>query len=174
VRRQLLQLCLLAYPRARRNCDREYLRDLALDLAETQGLLRQATSLLLGGIRERIEARRGRAASLGTWIARAGVTSFLLAALALAATSLIAAPEGDREHRREVEVTTCLSTDQPPPKPAHARANGEGECVAERRLVASRVQAGFDCATHRRAGHERLVIAWRCTRHGELVASRGL
>jgi hypothetical protein len=33
--RRLLDLCLLAYPRARRERDRAYLRDLALDLADT-------------------------------------------------------------------------------------------------------------------------------------------
>jgi hypothetical protein len=54
MRRRLLDLCLLAYPRARRQRDRDYLRDLALDLAETQGLRRQAWSLLVGGLGERI------------------------------------------------------------------------------------------------------------------------
>lgn len=75
--RRLLDLCLLAYPRARRERDRDYLRDLALDLAEGQGLMRQAGSLLLGGLRERV-------ASLGRWAWRAGAASLVVVALASA------------------------------------------------------------------------------------------
>ena len=76
--RRLLDLCLLAYPRARRDSDRAYLRDLALDLAEgSHGLARQALSLLLGGLSDRIQAGRK------TWIRRALVASCVLAALAL-------------------------------------------------------------------------------------------
>jgi hypothetical protein len=59
MRRRLLDLCLLAYPRASRRRDRDYLRDLALELAERHGFARQAVSLLLGGARERTgRARR--------------------------------------------------------------------------------------------------------------------
>ena len=46
--RRLLELCLVAYPRARRERDREFLRDLALDLGGTHGLTRQAVSLAAG------------------------------------------------------------------------------------------------------------------------------
>ena len=44
--RRLLDLCLLAYRRARRERDRDYLRDLALDFAETHSLAHEALSLL--------------------------------------------------------------------------------------------------------------------------------
>ena len=66
MRRRLLELCLLAYPRARRDRDGDYLRDLALELAETYGLRRQVLSLLRGGLGARIEAAtpRGRAPAL--------------------------------------------------------------------------------------------------------------
>lgn len=93
--RRLLDLCLLAYPRARRDRDRAYLRDLALDLAEGRhGLARQALSLLLGGLRERIGAGRRRVL----------VVSCVLAVAVLAASGLAAAME--RTH--EVEEITCL------------------------------------------------------------------
>jgi hypothetical protein len=90
MRRRLLELCLLAYPRARRERDRDYLRDLSFDLAETDGLGRQAISLLFGGIKERIEGRRRRAGTrMGTWALRAAVASLVLAAVALAASGLL-------------------------------------------------------------------------------------
>jgi hypothetical protein len=56
--RRLLDLCLLAHPRARRERDRVYLRDLALELAERDGLGRRALSLLRGRLRVRIAAVR--------------------------------------------------------------------------------------------------------------------
>jgi len=103
VRRRLLELCLLAYPRARRRRDRDYLRDLALDLAETQGLLRQAWSLLGGGLRDRIELRRRRS----RLVKRALVACFVLAAPALAAGWLITSEGGDRLAVSEVERVVC-------------------------------------------------------------------
>jgi hypothetical protein len=58
MRRRLLHLCLLAYPRASRRLDGDYLRDLALELAEHQGFARQAGSFLIGGVRERGDCTR--------------------------------------------------------------------------------------------------------------------
>jgi hypothetical protein len=102
--RRLLELCLLAYPRARRERDRAYLRDLALDLAESDGLARQALSLLLGGLKDRIAAsRRAGGVRVGTWIRRAVVASVVLAALALAANELAGTTASDVEHIQEVE-----------------------------------------------------------------------
>jgi hypothetical protein len=104
MRRRLLDLCLWAYPRARREQDRAYLRDLALDLAESHGLGRQALSLLLGGLRDRIAAgRKAVGVRAGTWIRRAVVASFVLAALALAANELAGTTESDVERIHEVE-----------------------------------------------------------------------
>ena len=76
MRRRLLDLCLLAYPRASRQRDSDYLRDLALDLAERQGLARQAVSLLSGRgpgacpRRREVELadRRGLAGRLGVGV----------------------------------------------------------------------------------------------------------
>jgi hypothetical protein len=102
--RRLLELCLLAYPRARRERDRAYLRDVALDLAESHGLARQALSLLLGGLRDRIAAsRKAGGVRVGTWIRRAVVASFVIAALGLAANELAGTTESDRERIHEVE-----------------------------------------------------------------------
>ncbi len=86
--RRLLDLCLLACPRARRDRDRAYLRDLALDLAEGRhGLARQALSLLLAGLGERI--RTGRRRLL--------VVSCVLGVAALAASGLAGAVERTHE-----------------------------------------------------------------------------
>jgi hypothetical protein len=93
MRRRLLDLCLLAYPRARRERDRDYLRDLALDLAETQGVLPQAWSLLAGGLRERAEGLATRVA----------VACLVLVALAFAATGVVVSERGDGDVVDEVE-----------------------------------------------------------------------
>jgi hypothetical protein len=161
MRRRFLDLCLLAYPRVLLGRDREYLRDLALDLAETHGLLRQAWSLLGGGLRARLEVRRQRhSAGLRAWTKRAVVGSFALA-FALGITGLIVATEGGAERGHEVEALTCV-TDQ-------AESRG---CAQARRAVARRARAGWDCTTRRQTHGGELQIASRCTRGGEFVAWR--
>jgi hypothetical protein len=159
VRRHLLDLCLLAYPRVSRARDREYLRDLALDLAATQGLLRQAWSLVGGGLRERIEVTRRRRGA-GAWARRAAVGSLAIAAL-YAGAGLFLADPGGAEKGREVEVLACV-TDE-----ANPRA-----CADVNTATARRAQAGWDCTTRRRAHDGQLEIASTCTRGGELVAWR--
>ena len=149
MRRRLLELCLLAYPRARRNHDGDYLRDLALDLAETYGLRRQVLSLLRGGLGARIEAGRRRAgAGLGAWVKRVVVACSMVAATGLAAGGLIGFAVGDDE-RVEVERVTCV----------YSSVTG---CAAERRLVAARVQEGWDCTTRRRTVDGGPAVTWRC------------
>jgi hypothetical protein len=107
--RRLIELCLLAYPRARRERDRAFLRDLALDLAESHGLARQAVSLLLGGLGDRIAAaRKAGNARAGSWIRRALVASFVLAALALAASELVGTSESEVERSHEVERSSAV------------------------------------------------------------------
>ena len=139
--RRLLDLCLIAYPRARRDSDRAYLRDLALDLAEGRpGLARQALSLLLGGLSERIQAGRK------TWIRRALVASCVLAALALSVNGLA----GSVVRSHEVEQFACVSDG--------------GGCADTRKLVAVRERGGWDCQTRRRARHGRHSTSWECTR----------
>jgi hypothetical protein len=91
--RRLLELCLLAYPRAGRNRDREFLRDLALDLGANHGFARQAISLLLGGLNERIHTKP-------TWTTRAAVACLALVALTVAAS------DPGSVH----EVEECVST----------------------------------------------------------------
>ena len=141
MRRRLLDLCLLAYPRARRDIDSAYLRDLALDLAEGRlGLARQALSLLLGGLSERIQAGRK------TWIKRALVASCVLAALALSVNGLA----GSVARSHEVEQFACVSDG--------------GGCADTRKLVVARERGGWDCKTRRRARHGRHSTSWECTR----------
>jgi hypothetical protein len=159
MRRRFLDLCLLAYPRVRVERDREYLRDLALELAEAQGLLRQAWSLLVGGLRARIEVRRkGPRAGFRAWARRAVFGSVALG-LALAVTGLILAAEGGAERDREVEALTCVTD----------RAEA-GACAATRREIAGRARAGWDCRTQRQTHSGALRIASRCIRVGEPVA----
>jgi hypothetical protein len=167
----LLDLCLLAYPRARRERDRDYLRDLALDLSETYGLLRQVLSLLRGGTRERTEVR-GRRPGFGlrTWINGVVVASLMLAALAFAASALVGLAPGDDE-RVQLERLTCVHENLPS-KRDPVSVNGAGACGEEKRLVAARVREGWDCATRRRARDGRRAIAWRCASGQELVAWR--
>jgi hypothetical protein len=173
VRRRVLDLCLLAYPRARRERDRDYLRDLALDLADRHGFLRQALSLLRGGLGERIEVRR-RGASRGTWIKRVVVACFVLAALALAANGLIRPPEGDGEQIQQIEQFACVYADHPPSKRNRPPAIDAGECAQTRRLVAARERGGWDCTTRRRTRPGRRSTSWECARGSEAVAWLGL
>jgi hypothetical protein len=144
--RRLLDLCLLAYPRVRRERDRAYLRDLALELAESDGLARQALSLLREGLRDRMEG-----VPVGTWIRRALLASFVLAALALAANALVATTESDGERIHEVEEFTCVDSDA-------------GGCPDTRRLIAAKERAGWDCKTRRRTRHGRAATNWECAR----------
>jgi hypothetical protein len=155
MRARLLDLCLLAYPRARRARDRDFLRDLALDLAETQGLLRQAWSLLGGGLRERIELRRRE-----PWVKRIVVASLVLSVLAGMANGLISSERG----AGEVEQIACQYTLEPPPRRAHLPTNRGAGCGDATRLVAARKRAGWDCTTGRRARSNGLTTTWRCTR----------
>src|SRR5687767_483721 len=132
MRARLLDLCLLAYPRACRARDRDFLRDLALDLAETQGSLRQAWSLLGGGVRERIELRRRQpSAGPGLWVKCIVVASVVLAALAVTANGLIVS---DRDG--EVEQFACQYTQEPAPKRDQPPTNRGAGCGDTARLIA--------------------------------------
>jgi hypothetical protein len=165
VRGRLLDLCLLAYPGARRERDREYLRDLALDLAETQGLLRQAWSLLSGGLKERIELRRRwSGASLEGLVKRALVACFVLAAPAVAAGWLIVSEGGDRLRVSEVERAVCEFTqDAPSTRNGAPITNGSG-CAATDGLVAARERAGWECTTREHVRSHGRTTTWRCIR----------
>jgi hypothetical protein len=121
MRRRLLELCLLAYPRAVRESDREQLRDLALDLADSHGTAREALGLLLGGMAER-RRRAGRAR-------RAGVAVGAMTALALGLLSWSAAADGGRV---EEDRFTCA-----------------GECAEVESEVAERVRDGWTCTERR-------------------------
>lgn len=174
MRERLLDLCLLAYPRARRAADRDFLRDLALDLAETQGFPRQAWSLLGGGLRERIEGRRRRPpVSGGGWAKRIVVGSSVLAALAFAATGLIA-PGGGSGGVREVERFACQYTEDPPSERHGVPINRRSGCRETERLIAARERAGWDCTTRRHARSGGRATTWRCTRASNVVAWLGI
>jgi hypothetical protein len=175
MRERLLDLCLLAYPRARRAADHDFLRDLALDLAETQGFPRQAWSLLGGGLRERIELRRrGRRPPViaGGWAKRIVVGSSVLAALAFAATGLIAPGGGGGVS--EVERFVCQYTDGPPSEPRGVPSNRRSGCRETERLIAARERAGWDCTTRLYARSGGRTTTWSCTRASNVVAWLGI
>jgi CubicO group peptidase (beta-lactamase class C family) len=77
---RLLRLCLLAYPGASRERDGGYLRDLALELAKTSGVRRQALSLIRGGLLERVRGVRRRAGL----VAGAAVATLVVGGVAVA------------------------------------------------------------------------------------------
>jgi hypothetical protein len=163
MRRRLLDLCLLAYPRARRERDHDYLRDLALDLSETYGLRRQAMSLVRGGLGERIErhpmrrARRPR-----VWMRRLVVGCLVVAAMAFAASGLTGIAAGDGE-RVEVGRLVCVDTGSSRSNEEDGDVDGPNGCAQAQRLVASFRRDGWDCATRSRTLDGQRAIAWRCT-----------
>jgi hypothetical protein len=159
MRQRLLRLCLLAYPRARRAADRDYLRDLALELAEAQGFLPQVWSLLRGGLRERIELRRqSPAADPRRWVRRTVGAASVLVALAFAASGLIDSGGGVGGGVSEIEGFVCQST------------SGRNGCGETQRLIADRERAGWECRTSR---HGR-TTTWRCTHGSDVVAWLGI
>lgn len=175
MRQRLLGLCLLAYPRARRAADRDYLRDLALDLAEAQGFLRQVWSLLGGGLRARIELRRrSPAAGLRRWVKRTVVAFSVLVALAFAVSGLIASGGGDGEGVSEVERFVCQSAEDAASQRHGAPINGRSGCGETARLIAARERAGWECTTRRHVHAGGRTTTWRCTRGLDVVAWLGI
>ena len=134
---RLLALCVLAYPRGRREADGEVLLGLAMDLRDgsARGVLRQAVSLLCGGLAERLRRGRGRSA--------------LVAGGASVATTLVVlgAGLGSVEAGSEVELYSC----------GHDRA--AAACTAAAGRVADLRRADWSC--------DRLAssddVSWRCT-----------
>jgi hypothetical protein len=141
--RRLLELCLLAYPRVSRKRDAEFLRDLALDLGGTHGFARQAMSLLLGGLKERIEGYRRRGAA---------IACLAFIALAVAASG------------HEIEGYACA------PAESSLRFSSAGGCAEMKRLVAAKKREGWDCTSRRRSGAGRDWPTWECTRGSTAVA----
>lgn len=174
MRERLLDLCLLAYPRVRRASDREFLRDLALDLAQTQGLPRQVWSLLGGGLRERIELRRRRPVGAGGSARRILLGFAVFAALALAATGLIASVGSGGQDVSEVDRFVCQYTEDPASTRDGAPMNGRRGCRDTERVVAARERVGWDCTTRRQAHSGARTTTWRCTRASNVVAWLGI
>jgi hypothetical protein len=163
MRRRLLDLCLLAYPSVRRGRDHDYLRDLALELAETYGLWRQAVSLLRGGLSERVERRRlSGGASRGIWMRRAVIGCFVAMAMAFAASGLSGIAAGGVE-RVEVDRLACVDEGHSRSK-RDRHVDAPGGCArTAKRLVATRLRGGWDCAMQRHTRDGQRAIAWRCT-----------
>ena len=90
-----LARCLLAYPKARRERDGEYLLDLALELGERSGVRREALSLLRAGLAERVRGV-GR---------RTALVASLVAASLLVVGGVAVADDGSVE----VEVQSCAA-----------------------------------------------------------------
>ncbi len=103
MRRRLLELCLLAYPRAVRERDSDHLRDLALDLADSHGTAREAFGLLRGGMAERVRRARTRRTALAVGAATAVALTFL--------TWSAAAQSGSVEEDRFICVGECADTE---------------------------------------------------------------
>ena len=110
MRRRLLDLCLLAYPRASRRRAVTICATWRWSLAERQGLARQAVSLLLGGVRE-------RAGGAGRWSRRIGAASLVGLALAFGALAVSAGAQGSHE----VDRFAC----------SEAAAGGGSGCAAQ-------------------------------------------
>ncbi|WP_322936621.1 hypothetical protein [Nocardioides bizhenqiangii] len=120
MRRRVLELTLLAYPRAVRRRDGDHLLGLALELADTHGVAREAFGLLRGGMAER--RRHGRT--------RRAVAAVVAAtALVLAALTWTATAQGGRV---EEDVFSCA-----------------GDCPDIPAEVESRVGDGWTCTEHR-------------------------
>ena len=148
MRRRLLEICLLAYPRVRRERDSDYLRDLALELADAHGLRRQILSLLRGGLGERAEVRRlAHRAGAPAWKKRFVVACSVLAAM-LPAIGVVGGDAADGE-RVEADRFACL-VDVP------------DACVETKELVAKRLRGGWACASRRITRHDQPVTSWRC------------
>jgi len=115
MRRRLLALCLLAYPRSRRERDGAYLLDLALELAPESGVRRQAGSLVRGGFAARLR----------------GVPRLpaLLAGAAMAAVLAVGGVAVAAEGSAEVEVQSCAGAD----------------CAGAEAWAAERERAGWRC-----------------------------
>ena len=137
MRRRLLEVCLLAYPRARRESDGDYLRDLALELADVHGVWRQALSLLRGGLSERT-----------AWQKRFVIVGSALAVMAFVAIGVVGPGPAGGE-RVEADRFACLD-DVP------------GGCAETKDLVAARLRGGWDCASQRITRDGQSVTAWRC------------
>ena len=120
MKNRLLDLCLLAYPRAVRARDGEHLRELATDLAGDHGFLREAFGLLRGGLAER---RRQ------SWTRRAVVAAGAATLLALTALTWTATAHGGRV---EEDLFACT-----------------GQCADAEAEVDSRVRDGWSCTEGR-------------------------
>jgi hypothetical protein len=153
MRRRLLDLCLLAYPRRHRRRDGAYLRDLALELSEAWGLGPQALSLLRAGLGERIELhRRSDVMSPRTLIRRAVFVVGVLTAITLTVRGLTGVTAGESV-RVERDRLVCVQTDHP---------RGPNPCAGTNTQVADRIQSGWECAGHARLDGGRRTITWRC------------
>jgi hypothetical protein len=143
MRRRVLALCVLAYPRSRREQDGDYLRDLALELAEGHGVRREIASLLSNGLLERLRLSR-RSAHL-----RYGAVVGLVAGIVSAglAAGLLSWPAVAVEQRFEAEELTCAGTDG---------------CAETSAVVAARVRDGWACRSSRDT-RQGLSVVWHCT-----------
>ena len=138
MKRRLVELCVLAYPRGRRERDRAYIRDLTLELSETYGLPRQAASLIRGGFAERLRVGLRPLAAAGC----------VLIAIGVGVGSLLW-PAGGAGERVEVEELACVETG--------------GACAESKRFVAARTRQGWDCGTDTSEPTDGGAVTWRCT-----------
>ncbi len=136
MRARLLMLCLLAYPRASRTKDGGYLLDLSLELAEQSGLVRQALSLVRGGLLERLRD-----------VPRVPA---LLAGGAMAAVLAVGGVAVAADGSVEVEVQSC----------ARAAEGEDPACAAAEVWAADRDRHGWRCDRT----SSRQDVSWKCTR----------
>lgn len=140
--RRMIEWCVLAYPRARRADDGRYLRDLALELGTSNGIWREALSLLAGGVRERWRIRRGRGLRANARLA-GGV--LVTAALLVCGLAFFGSTDTD------IEAQSCVEG------PA-------GSCAGMEQLVKARESDGWECATRRHVVDGHSVLDVECRR----------
>lgn len=152
--RRLLGLCVLAYPRVRRQLDGPYLRDLALELAGNHGIVRQAVSLLCGGVRERIELRRSSGAGSMTRVIATSV------ALAAVATVLAITLAGSSDH--QVEAHSCVESVVMASGLETREPKGDQGCAWVQRLMAAMERRGWDCGSRRQVIDGESLVDLEC------------
>lgn len=146
MRRRLIALCVLAYPRATRGADAVYLRDLALDFVDGSGFGRQLMSLLRGGLAQRFESSRLRRPAVPIRWAVAG-------AFAVAVVAIVCGLAYFGSADTDIEVHSCVETG--------SRADG---CSDLRRIAADKERDGWVCTSQRRLVDGRRLVGVECRR----------
>lgn len=148
--RRIIELCLLAYPRTQRRRDGAYLRDLADELAETNGVVREAWSLLATGL-----SARARGLSTSRRAVPLAIAGAVAAAAVVAAVAVIGSTD------TEVQVHSCV---EPASSSAGAGASTAGTAPCTRLVILGRTMErdGWDCESQDSIVDGRRLLDLRC------------